>query len=72
MLACSFVAEELGIMSEQAPEEPIRVRLARATVAFAFAVPSIDAVMSREMKDPKRGVTVKPWTRSPMYVASSG
>jgi 3-dehydroquinate synthase/2-deoxy-scyllo-inosose synthase len=58
MLACSFVAERLGIMSKDAREEHDAVcNMLVQKWPLPLPLPSIDDVMSRAMKDSKRGVT---------------
>eukprot|EP00927_Polykrikos_kofoidii_P086821 TRINITY_DN983_c0_g1_i3.p1 TRINITY_DN983_c0_g1~~TRINITY_DN983_c0_g1_i3.p1 ORF type:complete len:427 (+),score=99.93 TRINITY_DN983_c0_g1_i3:78-1358(+) len=60
MLACSFVAEKLGIMNEKAREEhDVVCDLLVQRWPLPLPLPSIDEVMSRAMKDSKRGVTAE-------------
>jgi 3-dehydroquinate synthase/2-deoxy-scyllo-inosose synthase len=60
MLACSFVAEKLGIMNEKAREEhDVVCDLLVERWPLPLPLPSIDEVMSRAMKDSKRGVTAE-------------
>lgn len=60
MLACSFVAERLGIMTEKAREEhDVICDLLVDRWPLPLPLPSIDEVMSRAMKDSKRGVTAE-------------
>jgi 3-dehydroquinate synthetase len=58
MLACSFVAERLGIMSKDAREEHDAVcKMLVQKWPLPLPLPTIEDVMSRAMKDSKRGVT---------------
>jgi len=58
MLACSYAAEKLGIMSAEArSEHDALCDLLIQRWPLPKPLPSVGAVMSRAMKDSKRGIT---------------
>lgn len=58
MLACSFVAEKLGIMSAEArSEHDALCDLLIQRWPLPEPLPSVGDVMSRAVKDSKRGIT---------------
>merc|ERR1712151_377971 len=58
MLACSYVAERLGIMSKKAREEHDEIcHLLVQRWPLPRPLPSAAEVMARAMKDSKRGIT---------------
>eukprot|EP00401_Gymnodinium_catenatum_P008131 CAMPEP_0117615128 /NCGR_PEP_ID=MMETSP0784-20121206/84385_1 /TAXON_ID=39447 /ORGANISM="" /LENGTH=310 /DNA_ID=CAMNT_0005418865 /DNA_START=28 /DNA_END=960 /DNA_ORIENTATION=+ len=58
MLACSYVAEKMGIMSKGAREEHDAIcNLLVCRWPLPRPLPSVSAVMERAMKDSKRGIT---------------
>lgn len=60
MLACSYVAESIGVMSRNAREEHDAVcNSLLIKWPLPLPLPSIEQVMSRAMRDSKRGVTTE-------------